>query len=245
MGNGVSRTSGSDSSTSGSSSFRSDFGGGSADFESVAQKLQDPSSGISQAVKGLDPNNSLVKGLNVQDGIDSSEAGTITERLREQQASGPGNLDGKTNQLSLDEFLKAFGLDGQDRPTEAGETQPEGEGGAGKPGESGKSGGESGSSSGKASQDWNGDGKIDETDAQIEEMLKKVAESSGKSIEEVAQEFGGEDGKINESGEMQKLEEAAGGQGSQGDQTGQSSGNGLDDLIGSFGNSDNMFSQAA
>ena len=65
-------------------------------------------------------------------------------------------------------------------------------------------------------KDLNGDGKVDEQDKKILELLKEAVKAKGgdpddpKALEEAMKEFGGEDGKIDEK-EMKKLEEAAGG----------------------------------
>jgi hypothetical protein len=261
MSSNVSRSNGS-SGSNGSSDVSGDFKNGSLDFQTLTNKLQDPNSSIGKAVQGLDSNNPLLKGIDVTDGINNTEAKTLSGRIQEAQAKGEGNLDNDPLKLSQDEFLKAFGLNGQQRPEETGEAAgndngdkkaggAEGDKKAGGA-EGGKEAGGAEEGKGKATKDWNGDGKIDDADKQIEEKLQKIADKSGKSIDEVAEEIGGENGKIDEKSEIDKLDKMAKGAeaGSSGDSQGSNS-NGLDNIIQGFSNNDSnngansLFSNAA
>lgn len=246
-------------SSSSSSDVSSEFENGGIEFNSLTKRLQDPSSSITKAVQGIASNNPLFKGIDVTDGINNTEAKTLSGRVQEAQVQGRGNLDNDPLKLSQDEFLKAFGLNGQQRPEEVGEAAkndnmpgeaPAGEAAGAAPAASAPAGGQE--AGGKASKDWNGDGKIDQADMEIEEKLKKIAEKSGKSIDEVAQEIGGENGKIDEPGELDKLDKMAKSaeSGGPGDSANSES-NGLNDLIQSFGGNDgadganSLFSEAA
>jgi hypothetical protein len=87
-------------------------------------------------------------------------------------------------------------------------------------------------------KDLNGDGKVDEKDKEILEMLKKAVEASGgdpndpAALQKALDEYSGGDGKIDES-DMAKLKEAAGGS----DSTSSDSEGEGSDTLSSFANS--------
>lgn len=245
-------------SSSSSPDVSSDFKDGGLDFDGFVQKLMDSSSETSQAVQGIDYRNPILKGIDSADGFDATEANTIATRMEDEQS-----LDNNPLKLSQAEFLKAFGMGCEDCTGEAGQApkndnkaeEPGALEEAGTPPAGGAEAGGGKEAGGQASKDWNGDGKIDAADKEIEDKLQEVADKTGKSIEEVAQEIGGENGKIDEQGEIDKLDKMAksaeadgSGESDDGSQAGS---NGLNDLIQGFGGSNgadganSLFSQAA
>lgn len=242
--------------------FASEFGSQGLDFNAFTQSLSQPDSGIAKTIQGLDPSSPLLRGINSRDGIDAREAQQIAGNIFATQASGIGNLDNDPLKLSSQEFLLALGLDSLNATPDVGApTAPEEGGSIGQSKQPDAAGsiGAPGAEQKQASKDWNGDGRIDMADYVFEQQLKAAAEAagvpfeemvqaletlaqqSGKSVMEVAKEFGGENGTIDSMEEVQSLMQAAG----QNTAQGGSAGNGLDALISSFGGGNNGFRTAA
>lgn len=233
--------------------FASEFGNQGLDFNAFTQSLSQPDSGISRTVQSLDPSSPLLRGVNARDGIDSREAQQIAGNVFATQASGIGNIDNDPLKLTSQEFLIALGLDSLNSTPDVGApTEPEEGGSVGEsqqPEAAGSAGAAGAEGAKQATKDWNGDGRIDMADYVFEQQLKAAAESAGvpfeelvqaleslaeqtgKSVMEVAKDFGGENGIIDSMEEVKSLMQAGGQDGSQG----ANASNGLDQLISGFG----------
>lgn len=233
--------------------FASEFGNQGLDFNAFANSLTQADSGISKAIQNLDPSSQLLRGTNAKDGIDAREAQQIAGNIFATQSSGIGNIDGDPLKLSSQEFLAALGLDSLNATPDVGAPTAPQEGGAvgqsAQPEAPGSIGAPGAEQPKQASKDWNGDGRIDMADYVFEQQLKAaadaagvpfedmvkaletIAQQTGKSVMEVAKEFGGENGIIDSKDEIQSLMLA----GSQNGQQGANGSNGLNDLIASFG----------
>ncbi len=244
--------------------FASEFGNQGLDFNAFTQSLGQADSGIARTIQSLDPTSPLLRGINAKDGIDAREAQQIAGNVFATQASGIGNLDNDPLRLTSQEFLTALGLDSLGAKPEVGApTGPEEGGKAGEskqPDAAGSVGSAGAEKTKQATKDWNGDGRIDMADYVFEQQLKAAAESAGipfeqlvealetlaqqqgKSVMDVAREFGGENGIIDSMEEVEGLMSAAG---KGGDDQAAAAGNGLDQLISSFGNTGSGIRAAA
>lgn len=243
--------------------FASEFGSQGLDFNAFTQSLSQPDSGISKTIQNLDPSSSILRGVYATDGFSAYEKQLIAGNIFATQKSGLiGNLDNDPLKLSSQEFLLALGLDSLNATPDVGApTAPEEGGSIGQSKQPDAAGsiGAPGAEQKQASKDWNSDGRIDMADYVFEQQLKAAAEAAGepfeemvkaletlaqqtgKSVMEVAKEFGGENGTIDSMEEVQSLMQAAG----QNTAQGGSDGNGLDALISSFGGGNNGFRNAA
>lgn len=242
--------------------FASEFGNQGLTQQDFVAALSDSNSDINKTLLSLDPSSRILGGATRDGVIDAREAQQIAGNIFATQTSGIGNLDNDPLKLSSQEFLLALGLDSLNSTPDVGaDTAPEEGGSVGesKQPDAAGSAGAAGAEQKQATKDWNGDGRIDMADYVFEQQLKAAAEAAGvpfeemvqalealaqeqgKSVMEIAKQFGGENGTIDSMEEVQNLMQAAGRNDSQGD----SASNGLDALISSFGGGDNGIRTAA